>query len=123
MRPVLTYWAPLVFFAGLVLYLSIVPSVGGPEYMWDKANHFAAYVVLSLLFTRVITMGQRVTLGRAIAALVIVTLFGIMVEFLQSLTQTRSAEALDALANGLGASVGITAYSLFKNRAEVKGCL
>lgn len=123
MRSALAYWAPLVFFAGLVLYLSILPSVGGPEYMWDKANHFAAYAALSFLFTRAITKGQRVSLSKAVTALVVVSLFGIMVEFLQSLTATRSAEALDALANSLGASLGIIALSLIKNRAEVKGCL
>jgi VanZ family protein len=123
MRPVLLYWAPAVLFAGLVLFLSLIPNSGGPDYGWDKLNHFMAYAVLSLLSTRAISAGDRISVKTAIVVMVIVFLFGILVEFLQSLTSTRSAEALDAAANGLGAISGAIIFSLIKNRAEVTRCL
>lgn len=123
MRQSFFQWAPALLFAGLVLFLSLIPNSGGPDYGWDKANHFAAYAVMSFLFTRALSFGRRITFKTAIAAISIVFLFGITVELLQSLTSSRSAEALDAVANGLGASVGAAILSLIKNRAEVKGCL
>lgn len=123
MRPVLLYWAPLAFYAGLVLFLSLLPDSGGPSYSWDKANHFIAYGVMSLLFMRAV---GRFSIRTAMTAVLAATLFGIGVEFLQSLTSTRNADAFDALANGLGAAVGVgvvAVFSLIKNRAEVKRCL
>lgn len=125
MRAVLLYWAPLAFYAGLVLFLSLMPDSGEPSYGWDKANHFAAYAVMSFFFMRA-AAGDRPSIRTAIAAVVAVSLFGIGVEFLQSLTSTRKADALDALANSLGAAVGVggfAAFSLIKSRAEVKRCL
>lgn len=126
MRAVLLYWAPLALYAGLVLFLSLMPDSGAPSYGWDKANHFIAYAVTSFLFMRAATMYGMPSARAALAAIIAVSLFGIGVEFLQSLTSTRKAEALDALANGLGAAVGVgvfAAFSLIKNRAEVKRCL
>lgn len=122
MRAVLFYWAPLALYAGLVLFFSIMPDSGEPGYGWDKANHFAAYAVMSFLFMRA-AAGGRPSIRAAVAAILAVSLFGIGVEFLQSLTSTRKADALDAFANGLGAAVGVVALSLIKNRAEVKRCL
>lgn len=125
MKAVFLYWAPLALYAGLVLFLSLLPDSGGPSYGWDKANHFIAYAVMSFLFMRAAS-GDRLSIRTAITAVLVVSLFGIGVEFLQSLTSTRKAEALDALANGLGAAIGVggfAAFSLIKNRAEVKRCL
>lgn len=125
MRGVLLYWAPLALYAGLVLFLSLMPDSGAPSYGWDKANHFVAYGVMSLLFMRA-AAGGRPSIRTAIAAVIAVSLFGIGVEFLQSLTSTRKADALDALANGLGVVVGVCGAAFFsriKNRAEVKRCL
>jgi len=125
MRAVLFYRVPLALYAGLVLFLSLMPDSGEPGYGWDKANHFAAYAVMSFLFMRA-AAGGRPSIRAAVAAISVVSLFGIGVEFLQSLTSTRKAEALDALANGLGAALGVgvvALLSLIKNRAEVKRCL
>lgn len=123
MRPWLYYRGPAVLWAGLVLFLSLSPDTSGPDMGWDKANHFAAYAVLSFLVTRALSAGGRVSVRAAAAAISAAFLFGIMVEFLQSLTETRSMEALDAVANGLGAAAGAVVLSLIKNRTEVKGCL
>lgn len=112
MRAVLLYWVPLALYAGLVLFLSLMPDSGGPSYGWDKANHFTAYGVMSFLFMRA-AAGNSPSIRAAIAAVIAVSLFGIGVEFLQSLTSTRKADALDALANGLGAAVGVGVFAAF----------
>lgn len=126
MRAVFLYWAPLALYAGLVLFLSLMPDSGAPSYGWDKANHFAAYGVMSFFFMRAAVMYGVPSSRAALAAIIAASLFGIGVEFLQSFTLTRKAEVLDALANGLGAVVGaagFAAFSRIKNRAEVKRCL
>lgn len=123
MRQALFNWGPVVFCAGVILVLSLLPSTGSSGLGWDKANHFVAYSGLSFLFTRALSAGSRVTFRSAVSAIIFAFLFGVLVEFLQSLTSSRSPEALDALANGFGATFGAAAMSIMKNRAEVKGCL
>lgn len=122
MKRAFFYWAPAIVFACLVLVLSLMPNSGGPDYGWDKMNHLMAYAVLSFLFTRAMSAGTTVSLKTAAAAVAVVFLFGIVVEFLQSMTETRRAEGLDAVANGLGATLGAIVLSLIKNRTEVKRC-
>lgn len=122
MRPALSYWAPAVIVACVVLVLSLLPDSGGPDLGWDKANHLAAYAALSFLLTRAMSAGRRVTLRTACLSVAAVFLFGVAVEFLQSLTETRRAEALDAAANAVGAVLGAAAVAVVKNRQEVKGC-
>jgi VanZ family protein len=123
MRPFFYYIVPAVFYAALVLVLSLLPDSGGPSYSWDKANHFIAYAVMSFLFTRAASAAGFSAARAAFAAVAVATLFGIGVEFLQSLTSTRQADALDALANTLGALLGAALFSFIKYRAEVKRCL
>jgi VanZ family protein len=123
MKPFLYYMAPAVLYAVLVLVLSLLPDTGGPSHGWDKANHFIAYAVMSFLFMRAAAAEGVSSARSAIAAVGAATLFGIGVEFLQSLTPTRQADALDALANTLGALLGAALFSFIKYRAEVKRCL
>ncbi|ALN55675.1 MULTISPECIES: hypothetical protein [Lysobacter] len=70
---------------------------------FDKVEHFTAYLLLSLyagmLFARV--------RAQALAAAGLIAL-GIALEFAQAnLTDSRSGDAADALANGLGALAGL----------------
>jgi VanZ family protein len=123
MRLFLYQMVPAALYAALVLVLSLLPDSGGPSYGWDKANHFIAYAGMSFLFTRAASAAGLSPARAALAAVAAATLFGIGVEFLQSLTSTRQADALDALANMLGALLGAALFSFIKYRAEVKRCL
>lgn len=120
MRGFLFYWGPPAVYAGAVLILSLMPDSGGASLGWDKANHFIAYAVMAFLFMR--AAGGAQLARTAVMAVLAASLFGIGVEFLQSLTSTRHADAYDALANGLGGAAGAGVFSLIKNRAEVKRC-
>lgn len=123
MRPAFFRWAPAVLCAAAILILSLMPGGGGSGLGWDKANHFVAYAVFSFLFARALSTGSKVTLRAAVSAVSAAFLFGVLVEILQSFTFSRSPEALDAAANGLGAGFGAAVMRFIKNRAEVKGCL
>lgn len=126
MRPSSYGWALAASYAAVVLVLSLLPETGGPTRLWDKANHFTAYAVMSFLFIRAFRPEKR-SFGGTLAAVAGASLFGVFVEFLQSFTSTRQADALDALANALGAALGAAVYCWFtrfmKNRAEVGRCL
>ena len=122
MKPVNFYRALAVLYAGAVFVLSLMPESGSPGYGWDKANHFIAYAVMSFLFMRTAVTSNRPFVMTAVGVFLAVLLFGIAVEFFQSLTPTRHADFRDALANGLGSIAGIVAFKLLRNRAGVKRC-
>lgn len=103
-RPVLwlgLWWALLV----LVVVTSLLPASELPAAPFegiDKLEHFLAYAVLAagaaMLFAR---RGWQVALALALIAL------GIGLECAQgALTDSRQADPLDALANGLGVLAG-----------------
>ena len=122
MKPVNFYRALAVLYAGVVFVLSLMPDSGGPSYGWDKANHFIAYAIMSFLFMRAAAASNRPFVMTAAGVFLAALFFGIGVEFFQSLTPTRHADARDVLANGLGSAFGIAAFKLLRNRAGVKRC-
>jgi VanZ family protein len=75
-----------------------VPNVGGS----DKLGHFLSYAFLSIAFSLIIC--KRKSLWWVLLGLI---LFGILMEYLQSLTEYRYADPEDALANSLGVVFGL----------------
>src|SRR5512147_826873 len=73
----------------------------------DKMEHVIAYVVLGLLGAATSQRGSlRVILGLAA--------FGIALEFLQTFSPGRSPDAIDALANIVGACIGAGAAIMLR---------
>ena len=72
---------------------------------WDKLNHFAAFAALAV----VATLGYaRATVAVAIGLLA----YGALIELLQSLTPSRSAEWADLVADGIGIGIGLLVAAL-----------
>ena len=71
----------------------------------DKVGHLAAYFTLTLLLSRVLTIRK---------AVFIAVLVGTGMEFVQTLTPTRTFEVLDIVANISGAVLCWGIVSLFK---------
>jgi len=116
-KAMLRAWAPVVLYASLVLILSLMPAQGGPAGYEDKFYHGTAYLVMACVFLRALYMTRPVgAFAAAVAAVLFASSFGAMVELLQSLTATRTAEVLDALANGAGAAVGSLIYLSIRSR-------
>jgi VanZ family protein len=91
-------WWRWTFFACLavVLVLSLLPPrVPMPSTGWDKMNHALAFAVLAVLGCR---SYPRLTLGVLPGLLA----YGGLIELLQGMTDYRSAEWLDMLADGVG---------------------
>lgn len=97
-------WIALsVVLVAAVVYGSLQPDFG-PDVPanFDKVEHFAAYLGLSLWFTGLYARGRYWIVVVALVA------FGLAIEFAQDAMQLgRSAEALDMVANVLGVMLGL----------------
>lgn len=80
---------------------------------FDKVTHIGAYFVLAALLVP--------ALRRGAAAIIIATLFGVLIETVQGLmTQSRNADILDALANFIGAMLGAGLWLAMARRQNTK---
>ena len=106
--PVLAHMA-LIFAASSRSDTSAVPSA-----IPDKAVHFAVYALLGVLLLRAVAGGRRsgVTWSGVLVSIVIATLYGITDEWHQSFVPNRTPDAMDVVADFLGATAGgvITAF-------------
>ncbi len=84
-----------------ILSLIPAPDIGGS----DKIAHFAAYAVLSAWFSLLVE--QRKSLWVVLIGLIG---YGLLLEFLQSLTSYRQGDIADAIANSLGVMTGLVFY-------------
>ena len=83
-----------------ILVLSLMPpSPEMPTTGWDKSNHVLGFATLGLL-------SHGSWPGRRMAALAGLLAYGALIEILQSLTPTRSAEFGDLVADGIGLAAG-----------------
>jgi len=95
--------------AGLILYG--VFAIFQPEYMpkaeapYDKLLHFGLFA-LATLFAVISTNDYRIALTLA----GVILCGGILIEIIQTLLLGRSADMMDAAANGLGAAAVLGAY-------------
>ncbi|MBI5588647.1 MAG: VanZ family protein [Deltaproteobacteria bacterium] len=123
MRRIFLNWAPFALYTALIVYLSLTPHLPeGPRiYQIDKLYHFMAYAIMGLLLARAVATGPA--LKTRTGAVVLITalagfLFGALMEIGQMFVPERTAEALDALANGAGAFVGAVVYGRFIHKKD-----
>ncbi|MEK6531095.1 MAG: VanZ family protein [Deltaproteobacteria bacterium] len=114
MKRIIFYWLPLALYTGFIVVFSVRPV---PEDLpdlpdIDKLYHFIAYFLLGFLWARALDSsalafagGNRKKGALAFAA-IMAFLFGVLMEVVQYFIPERSAEVVDALANGAGAISG-----------------
>ena len=95
--------------AGLIYYLSDQPTVDMPSLFayQDKLMHLAAFAVLGFLSLgamRVSAAGFRA--GQVWLSIMLVSLFGVLIEYNQSFLPGRDASIGDLVADLAGASLG-----------------
>jgi VanZ family protein len=99
-----TRWLIVAVLAVVVLVASLVPGGGrtlaSPFGVFgaDKWLHAAAYAAVA----GAVTYAD----GRATAGVLGAVAYGVLVELLQAGVPSRTASALDAVANGVGATIG-----------------
>jgi hypothetical protein len=103
-------WGPVVLQMIVIFIASSIPYLGAlPGGMSDKSGHGIGYGILGALLLRALSGGrlQSVTWPRVAAALVLATLYGISDEFHQSFVPGRSPDAMDVLADSIGAALAV----------------
>lgn len=122
MRKALIYWLPLAVYSAVILFLSLDPEPPpAPEIEGlDKLVHFIAYTIMGALFARALLSGIKEAGKRRVIFLVFIVtfIFGLFIEVWQSFIPSRSADSIDAIANGAGGLFGAFAFSRF---IKVKG--
>jgi VanZ family protein len=99
---------------GAVLALAWLPSPPGPSLGWDKANHTAAFAVLS--FTGLLAMRERKRPAWWVGGLLM--LLGITIELGQALVPSREADWHDVMANTLGIAAGLLVSTALTARLD-----
>jgi VanZ family protein len=107
-------WAPVVIYMALIFTLSSVshpPDL--PSGISDGTGHAILYFGLGALVVRAIAGGwsRSVTIGTAMAAAAISALYGVTDEVHQHFVPPRRMEALDLVADTIGAAVA--AFGLY----------
>lgn len=113
-----TYW--LVLFTATHAPTSRLPLSLD---LWDKAQHFGAYLVLAILLSFVIQRMRWSPTVRYATVLVVVVSYGAFDEWLQHFIPGRHPDILDFAADVLGATFGTVAHwffvGLLSHRASV----
>ncbi len=86
-----------------------VPSVGPAWLSFDKLAHFGVFGLLATTLVR-LRAARRWPLLGPLWAIVLVSIYGMAIEFLQALTPLRSMEYDDWVADTLGAAVAVACY-------------
>jgi VanZ family protein len=94
-------WAFAVCLVVVLVAALMPPQIIGPPIGWDKMNHAMTFAMLAML-------GCGAYPERRVQVLLGLLAYGVLIELLQSLTDYRSAEALDVVADGVGILVGWT---------------
>jgi VanZ family protein len=103
-------WLPAVLHMTAIFIASSVSDLGPlPGDFSDKSWHSGAYALLGVLFLLPLAGGRlaRVTWRRVVAAIALATLYGVTDECHQWFVPGRTAEAMDVVADLVGAAAGV----------------
>jgi VanZ family protein len=105
------YWLPVIVLALAIYIQSAYPASESLDSLpyGDKLVHAVVYGVMAFLFARAMNSHARWR-GRPIplwtTAVAVTVLYGLSDEWHQSFVSVRTADALDLLADGIGAVLG-----------------
>ncbi|MBI3956482.1 MAG: VanZ family protein [Candidatus Kerfeldbacteria bacterium] len=109
MRSSVVRWLLVVFWAGLIFFLSSIPSLeSGFSLTWDviarKAAHALEYAVLAALLVRAF---RRVTVASILVSGILAIVYAMSDEIHQLFVDGRSGTALDVFLDAIGAMCGL----------------
>lgn len=115
-RRLASLWLPLLAYLALIFALSAQPRLPSVvSAVWDKALHFGAYALLTLIALRAFHLGEGpIRLVPTIVAVMLSVGYGAIDEIHQSFVPGRSSDPLDVLADLAGsvaAAVGVWVLS------------
>ena len=104
---------PVLVWAAVIFYLSIDAGIQMPASIisGDKLGHLFAYGLLNWLVLRALDLKKQYTKKTAFAAIIVVTAYGIALEFIQlEFFPNRYFEYWDMVANFTGALLSYFAF-------------
>jgi len=102
-----TVWT-LVIVVGLTLPGKSLPA--GSLFEFDKAIHFGLFFVLTLLWLEALAIGR---ISRALPIFAAIVVFSFLSEVYQQLLPfERTADVFDAVADSIGAAVGLATWGI-----------
>jgi VanZ family protein len=106
-------WGGFTLAAAVLALLSLHPHPEEliPITMWDKLEHFLAYATLAIVLGHAVflTLGARRALAAALTVLG-ASAYGVLMEILQHWFPPRTPDVWDAVANAIGACIGIALF-------------
>lgn len=102
-------WGPVAAYMGFLFFLSSQSTLPGSSLTPDWIQHGAGFGGLALVTLRATSGGQwsGVTLRAVAAAWLITTAYGVADEWHQMFVPTRTADAGDIVADGIGAALAL----------------
>ena len=102
------WWGLVVAYATFVLIGSLVPVTPSlsPGHL-DKVEHLGEYLLFAWLLVQAIRLNHLRQREYLTLAWIYATSYGLLMELLQIMVPWRSAELLDAVANAVGAAIGV----------------
>ncbi|MCA9470443.1 MAG: VanZ family protein [Nitrospirales bacterium] len=120
MTRIMTYWMPVVLYAGLIVFLSSLSSTGMkiPSLFYgydDKIIHAIEYAILAMLCYRAYlgTFVERLAMYAPVLAIVTAVLFGVTDEIHQAFVPLRHADVWDLVADAVGSFLGVAAWKWY----------
>lgn len=109
------YWLPVYAYAGLIFYISSLPTIPEPivNTFKDWILHMIEYSILGVLLFRAFLNSQNMTLkAQAVfLAVLIAIIYGITDELHQYFVPGRVMSSFDIVANSLGSGVAVLVAS------------
>jgi VanZ family protein len=105
-------WLPVLFWCGLIFYLSNLPHLRMTEAWWDmivrKIAHLVEYAILARLIKRALTLTTAWPRKRVFTtALVGAILYAVSDEFHQNFVEGRVGSVRDIVIDSIGAWLGL----------------
>jgi VanZ family protein len=124
MKSFLLYHLPVMLYGGVILAVSSIPHLQTPEVRFlafDKVAHFLEYALFALLaFRSVSHLGGREGNNRSFGiSFVVIALFAVIDEYVQSLTPGRHPDYLDYVFDVLGGTL-VLVLLWYRRRRELK---
>jgi len=100
------YWVPVLAYAGMIFYLSSIPSSGLPEWKFDASIlHVPLFFGLSYLISRALSKKGANIWNQIAISIVVSTLYGISDEVHQLFVPGRAFSLIDILFDFIGSGL------------------
>ncbi len=113
-RVTLALWGPAIAVAAIGMVLGLLHSPPGADMFWDKVLHAGSYFTFAILLVRATHGGFAPPRpGPTLQAFLIAMGHGVLIEIVQAFVPWREASVGDALADAVGALLGVALVALW----------